>query len=155
MIHIDDLRLDFDFRIDFANVFGAGDNFWQTISSVAFREHRLALQIREFDKVAIGDSQTADARARQRFRLRRTQRATTNDQGARSKQTILAFFANPVEKNLAAVTIVLRFQIWIILTLAQSSTFRLPLAVKCTPRERAFGSSPPARGTCLWRQLKL
>ncbi len=38
MIHIDDLRLDFDVRIDFANVSGAGDNFWQTISSVALGE---------------------------------------------------------------------------------------------------------------------
>ena len=116
MIHIDDLRFDFDVGIDFANVSGAGDDFWETIGSVVFREHRLALQIREFDKVAIGDSQTADARARQRFRLRRTQRATTNDQGTRGEQALLAFLADPFKKNLPAVAIVLRFQIWIILT---------------------------------------
>jgi len=88
-------------------VSGAGDNFWQTISSVALGEHRLALQIREFDKVAIGDSQAAHARARQRFGLRRTERATTNDQGARFYQARLACCADPVEKNLPAVAIVL------------------------------------------------
>src|SRR5712692_2313006 len=130
MINIDDLRLDFDFRIDFTNMIGAGDGLWKTISSVALGEHRLALQIREFDKVAIGDSQTPDAGARQRFRLRRTERAATNNQCSRGQQAILAFFANPVEKNLPAVTIVLRFQFWIILRLVQSSTFRLPISMK-------------------------
>ena len=79
MISIDDFRFDNDIGIDLANMSGAGDRFWQAFSRVTLGEHRLPLQIREFNKVAIDDAQRSYARARQRFRLRRAKRATPDD----------------------------------------------------------------------------
>jgi len=60
----------------------------------------LALQIRWFDKVAIDNAQTSDARANQQICGRRADRAATDDDCAGGHQPFLTLFANSSKKNL-------------------------------------------------------
>lgn len=74
-----------------------GDRFGQTSLGVVFSEHRLALQVRRFDEIAIDEAQVAYARARQRLNMRCAKRAATDNQRARCEEFALPFFANAVE----------------------------------------------------------
>ena len=106
MVHVENVRFDFYFGIDLAQVIGGSDGFRQTLFGVSFREHRLPLQIGRFDEVSINNAQVAHTRTRQRFSVGRTQRPATDNQYSRGQQPSLSFLANSIEENLSAVTLV-------------------------------------------------
>src|SRR5881296_3491000 len=105
MIDIHNLWLNANIRIDLMNMIRAGNRLRQAFSRVALSEHGLPLQIRKFNKVTISKAELADARARQHFSLRRTERAAANYQRPRTEKALLTFLTDPVEENLAAVSI--------------------------------------------------
>jgi hypothetical protein len=82
-----------------------GDCFRQALARVLFCEHRLSLQVGGFDEIAVNDSEPSDARTRQTFGLRRTQCATTNDDGACIQKATLSSLADAIEKYLSAITL--------------------------------------------------
>src|SRR5437773_1262053 len=110
MIDVNNLRFDSDFRVYLAQVVGGRNHFRQPIGGVGFGEHRLSLQVREFDKVSIYKAQFAGSGPRQRLSLGRAQRAAADDQNARSQQTLLTLFTDAGKENLPAITIVLRLR---------------------------------------------
>lgn len=106
MIDVGDVRFDLDLRVDLPEMVCRGDRFRQPVLGVVLSEHRLPLQIRRLDEIAIDNTQTPDARAAQALRLGGPERAAADNKGARGLQPALPFFANSVEKNLSAVAIV-------------------------------------------------
>jgi hypothetical protein len=78
--------------------------FRQAIRGVGLSEHRLALQIREFNEVAIDNPEIADAGAGQRLGLRGSERAAADNYDPSLRQLPLAFYSDCREKDLTAVS---------------------------------------------------
>jgi hypothetical protein len=78
--------------------------FRQAIRGVSLSEHRLALQIREFNKVAIDDPEISDSGTGQRFGLRGSERTATDNYDSSLRQLPLAFYADGREKDLTTVS---------------------------------------------------
>src|SRR5262245_3968632 len=106
MIDVGNFWFDDNVTVDFTNAICAGNGFGQALSRVALCEHRLTLQVRELNKIPIDDAKSSHTRARQSLRLRRIKGATTDDYYARLQKPFLAIFADAVEKNLTAVSLV-------------------------------------------------
>jgi hypothetical protein len=112
MDDVNDLRFNFDLRIDLSDMFRGGDRLWHSRGSIVFREHRLPLKICVFYEVTIGDSQSSNSGTTERFCLRRTQCPAADNQDSRSTDTLLPFSADLPEKDLPAIAIFTNLQLF-------------------------------------------
>ncbi len=76
-------RMNDERRIDLSQTSGGGDGFGHLPMNIGFVEQDLALQIRQFDQIAIDDDDRARAGPRQLLGNHRSQRAAADQQHAR------------------------------------------------------------------------
>jgi hypothetical protein len=81
------------------------DCFGDAFRCIAFREHRLPLKVRGFNKVSIDDPQFADTGTSQGLGMRRPERAAADNRCTRFKQSALALLTDTIEEDLTAVTL--------------------------------------------------
>ena len=104
LVDVGDFGLDGDLGVDLRDATRGRDGLRRPLARVALGEHRLPLQVRLLDEVAVNDAQPPDAGARQHLDLRRPERAAPDDQRARRDESPLSLRADALEKNLPAVT---------------------------------------------------
>ena len=96
-VSTDDVYDDFfnlDVGVHFRDAPLCGGRFGHAVEGVAFVEKRLPLKVCEFDKIAIDDSEFADAGPGQHLRVRGPEGAAADKQNPRAEQLLLARFAN-------------------------------------------------------------
>src|SRR5262249_34531945 len=81
------------------------DGFGARFGSVGLVEEPLALEIAQFDVIAVDDGEASGACARKRSRLKAAESAAADDSDVRSEQTPLPFFADSGEQNLARIAV--------------------------------------------------
>jgi hypothetical protein len=96
----------FDIAIDLGDALLGGGSLGQALLSVFLFEQSLPLEICEFDKIAIDNSQFADAGPRQHLGVRGSKGSATDDQNTRVDKSFLTFTADLTKKNLPAVAFV-------------------------------------------------
>ena len=101
-VGVGDDGVDFDFVIDLPESLGGGDGLGEFLGRVIFVEEQLALEIAEFDEVAIDDAEEADAGAGEELGGDGAEGAAADDQGAGAVKARLAFRADLGENFLAA-----------------------------------------------------
>ncbi len=73
---------------------GGGGGFWHGLFSVGFGVDPLALEVVEFDVVAIDEAEEADAGPCKRGGLKAAERSAANYSGSRGTEAFLAFDSN-------------------------------------------------------------
>ena len=97
--------LDLDRRVDAAQFLRGGNRLGHPARDIVFVEEHLALQVVQFDKVAVGDHQRANAGARERIRQHGAIRAAADNHNTRGEQFFLARRAELGENNLPNITV--------------------------------------------------
>ena len=95
--------LNFCIGIHGAKAAFCSDGFGQGIAGVGFFEERLALEIGEFDEIAVNDAEAAKSRANEQAGADGSESAAADENGAGFEQALLASFADGGEKDLARV----------------------------------------------------
>ncbi len=100
---VGDDSLDLRIRIDSAQVALGCDSLRQSVARVGLVEKRLALQIGEFHKIAVDDTEPPQARPDEEARHRRTQRAAADQDGASPENLFLPIFPDSREEDLSRI----------------------------------------------------
>jgi len=85
IVHVSDYWFNFYLAGYLSNVIRSGNSLGSSLLGITLREHRLTLQVRRLNKVAINNAQVADAGAGQTLSVGRTECATSHEQSARFK----------------------------------------------------------------------
>ncbi len=103
VVDVEDVGLDGDARIDAAEFFGGGDGLGALGGDVVFVEEDLALEVVEFDKVAVADAEEAEAGADEGVGEDGAEGAAAEEDGAGVAEAVLAVGADAFEEDLAGV----------------------------------------------------
>lgn len=81
----------------------SGNRFGEGFARIGFLEKRLALKIREFDEIAVNNSEAADSGAHEEIGRDGAERSAADKNSARLEEALLTFFADAGKKNLARI----------------------------------------------------
>jgi hypothetical protein len=102
-VEVGDNGFDVDFGVDSTEAAVGGDGFGELLVGVVFVEEDLALEVGEFDEVAIDDADVSDAGAGEAVSEDAAEGAAAGEQDGAVFEALLSEFADAAEEHLFVV----------------------------------------------------